>query len=162
MPDPSPLYARALERSNRSLMPPNPASAVGAINRRTPSRSCTSYVMKEVDISVASGGPTVPRSCARCGNGFHTRGKEYTCPACRKPKSRSVQKPGHPLSFREQQIVALIAEAKANKEIAYDLCLSEGTVKEYLYHIFRKLNVTSRTELALRSLRDGFIDRALM
>jgi DNA-binding NarL/FixJ family response regulator len=75
--------------------------------------------------------------------------------------NRSVLKLNHTLSFREQQIVALIAEAKANKEIAYDLCLSEGTVKEYLYHIFRKLNVTSRTELALRSLRDGFLDRAL-
>jgi DNA-binding NarL/FixJ family response regulator len=117
--------------------------------------------MKEVNISVALGGATIPRSCARCGSGFDTRGKEYTCPACRKPKSRSVHKPGHALSFREQQIVALIAEAKANKEIAYDLCLSEGTVKEYLYHIFRKLNVTSRTELALRSLRDGFSDHAL-
>jgi DNA-binding NarL/FixJ family response regulator len=117
--------------------------------------------MKEVNISAPSGGATIPRSCARCGNGFSTRGKEYTCPACRRPKSRSAHKPNHALSFREQQIVALIAEAKANKEIAYDLCLSEGTVKEYLYHIFRKLNVTSRTELALRSLRDGFIDRAL-
>ena len=117
--------------------------------------------MKEANIPAASGSSTIPRSCARCGNGFSTRGKEYTCPACRKPKNRSVHKPNHALSFREQQIVALIAEAKANKEIAYDLCLSEGTVKEYLYHIFRKLNVTSRTELALRSLRDGFIDRAL-
>jgi DNA-binding NarL/FixJ family response regulator len=103
----------------------------------------------------------MPRSCARCGNGFTTRGKEYTCPACHKPKSRSFHKRGSGLSFREQQIVALIAEAKANKEIAYDLCLSEGTVKEYLYHIFRKLSVTSRTELALRSLRDGFAGRAL-
>jgi len=115
--------------------------------------------MKQVNIAAASGGAPVPRSCARCGNGFHTRGKEYTCPRCRTPRSRTIHKSGHPLSFREQQIVALIAEAKANKEIAYDLCLSEGTVKEYLYHIFRKLNVTSRTELALRSLRDGFTDR---
>jgi len=101
----------------------------------------------------------VPRSCARCGNGFHTLGKEYTCPACRTPKNRTLRKQGQVLSFREQQIVGLIAEAKANKEIAYDLCLSEGTVKEYLYHIFRKLNVTSRTELALRSLRDAAINR---
>jgi DNA-binding NarL/FixJ family response regulator len=55
--------------------------------------------------------------------------------------------------------VALIAEAKANKEIAYDLCLSEGSVKQYIHHIFRKLNVTSRTELALRSVRDNLTDR---
>ncbi len=101
----------------------------------------------------------MPRSCARCGSGFHTRGKEYTCTACRRPKTAPAHQPGHALSFRERQIVALIAEAKANKEIAYHLRLSEGTVKEYLYHIFRKLNVTSRTELALRSVRDGFLDR---
>ena len=55
------------------------------------------------------------------------------------------------LSFREQQIVSLIRQAKTNKEIAYDLCLTEGTVKEYLHRIFRKLAVTNRTELALRS-----------
>ena len=118
-------------------------------------------VMKEANVATALSGPTMPRSCARCGNGFTTRGREYTCPVCRKPESRSLHKRGPALSFREQQIVALVAEAKANKEIAYDLCLSEGTVKEYLYHIFRKLSVTSRTELALRSLRDGFIGRAL-
>jgi DNA-binding NarL/FixJ family response regulator len=117
--------------------------------------------MNRVNIAGACGDAPAPRSCARCGNGFHTRGKEYTCPACRQPKSRPACKPGHPLSFRDQQIVALIAEAKANKEIAYELCLSEGTVKEYLYHIFRKLNVTSRTELALRSIRGGFTDRTL-
>jgi DNA-binding NarL/FixJ family response regulator len=115
--------------------------------------------MKQVNDAVAIGDAPVARSCARCGNGFQTRGKEYTCPGCRTPKSRTIQQAGHALSFRERQIVALIAEAKANKEIAYDLCLSEGTVKEYLYHIFRKLNVTSRTELALRSLRDNLTDR---
>jgi len=118
-------------------------------------------IMKEVNIAAPSAGAPVPRSCARCGNGFHTRGKEYTCTACRKPKIPAAHKPGHSLSFRERQIVSLIAEAKANKEIAYDLCLTEGTVKEYLYHIFRKLNVTSRTELALQSVRDGFIDRPM-
>lgn len=100
------------------------------------------------------------RSCARCGSGFHTHGREYTCPACRRPRIQAAHKPCHTLSFREQQIVSLIAEAKANKEIAYLLCLTEGTVKEYLYHIFRKLKVTSRTELALRSLRDGLVSHS--
>ena len=47
----------------------------------------------------------------------------------------------------------LLREAKANKEIAAELRLTEGTegtVKEYLHHIFRKLGVRNRTELALR------------
>ena len=36
-----------------------------------------------------------------------------------------------------------------NKEIAYELHLTEGTVKEYLNRIFRKLDVSNRTELAV-------------
>ena len=56
------------------------------------------------------------------------------------------------LSFREKQIVDLVRQAKANKEIAYELHLSEGTVKEYLNRIFRKVEVKSRTQLAVWAL----------
>jgi len=45
--------------------------------------------------------------------------------------------------------VELVSQAKPNKEIAYQLHLSEGTVKEYLNRIFRKLDVSNRTELAV-------------
>lgn len=105
------------------------------------------------NIAVLPSPPT--RSCARCGKLFRTFGREYSCPGCRKlaaPSPETAPRAG--LSFRERQIVALIRQAKTNKEIAYELCLTEGTVKEYLYHIFRKLAVTNRTELALRSHRD--------
>jgi two-component system, NarL family, nitrate/nitrite response regulator NarL len=78
-------------------------------------------------------------------------GREYICPSCRQPKpSNDIQIVSRQLSFRERQIVDLVREAKANKEIAADLCLTEGTIKEYLHHIFRKLGVKNRTELALR------------
>jgi DNA-binding NarL/FixJ family response regulator len=91
---------------------------------------------------------------------FPTSGREYSCPACRRPAA-AVPEPAKParLSFREQQIVALIRQAKTNKEIAYELCLVEGTVKEYLHRIFRKLAVTNRTELAMRSLHEVSISR---
>jgi len=93
------------------------------------------------------------RSCARCGNRFSTFGREYICPLCRKPKAAERRRADRTqLSNRERQIVDLVCLAKTNKEIAFDLCLSEGTVKEYLHHIFRKLNVTNRTELALSRL----------
>jgi DNA-binding CsgD family transcriptional regulator len=101
-----------------------------------------------------------PKTCSRCGRSFGAAGREYTCPSCRKPvpKERSVAVPR--LSFREGQIVQLIQAAKSNKEIAYDLCLTVGTVKEYLFHIFRKLDVKNRTELALwgtnRPARGGY------
>ncbi len=46
-------------------------------------------------------------------------------------------------------MVELVRQAKLNKEIAYSLHLTEGTVKEYLNRIFRKLSVKNRTELAI-------------
>lgn len=96
----------------------------------------------------------VPKTCARCGRVFGAVGREYTCPACHEPKRSSAPDTGsRELSFRERQIVSLVRKAKANKEIAAELCLSEGTIKEYLHHIFRKLRVRNRTELAL--LRDA-------
>jgi DNA-binding NarL/FixJ family response regulator len=54
-----------------------------------------------------------------------------------------------PLSHREEQVTALIRQGKANKIIAFELGLTTGTVKEYLFHIFKKLGVHNRTELAI-------------
>ncbi|NJN94177.1 MAG: response regulator transcription factor [Anaerolineales bacterium] len=52
------------------------------------------------------------------------------------------------LSDREQEILALLAEGKPNQEIATTLHLSENTVKYYLKNIYRKLQLTNRTEAA--------------
>jgi len=74
---------------------------------------------------------------------------EYsTCPGSKEPSTIQGET-SRKLSFREKQIVHLIQQAKSNKEIAFELCLTVGTVKEYIYHIFRKIGVTNRTELAL-------------
>ena len=53
------------------------------------------------------------------------------------------------LNRREEQIIKLIRQAKLNKEIAYELKLAEGTVREYLSRLYRKLGVKNRTELAV-------------
>ena len=92
------------------------------------------------------------RTCYRCGTEFRSVG-ERVCPHCRKPKLL-VRKlhPEENLSFREKQIVELVRQAKLNKEIAYELRLTEGTIKEYLNRIFRKLEVKNRTELAVWAL----------
>jgi DNA-binding CsgD family transcriptional regulator len=54
------------------------------------------------------------------------------------------------LTVRERQITALVAVGLANKEIACQLRLSEGTVKVHLNNIFRKTGVKNRTALTLR------------
>jgi DNA-binding NarL/FixJ family response regulator len=55
--------------------------------------------------------------------------------------------------------VGKVAQAKLNKEIAYELNLTVGTIKEYLNRIFRKTRVINRTELALWYLTNP-VDRA--
>ena len=95
---------------------------------------------------------TAVRTCFRCGTEFRTVG-ERVCSRCRKPKL--LGRRAHvrqELSFREKQIVELVQQAKLNKEIAYELRLTEGTIKEYLNRIFRKLGVKNRTELAVWAL----------
>jgi len=53
------------------------------------------------------------------------------------------------LTKREEEVVRLVAEGMQNREIAKELKLSEHTIKNYLFHIFEKLGVSSRVELVL-------------
>jgi DNA-binding CsgD family transcriptional regulator len=96
---------------------------------------------------------TAFKNCFRCGREFRVCGTERICGGCRKPRMRVKNEiMNSNLSLREKQVVALVRQAKLNKEIAHDLHLTEGTVKEYMNRIFRKLEVKNRTELALWAL----------
>lgn len=53
------------------------------------------------------------------------------------------------LSRRERDVVQWAAEGLSNREIAGRLGLSENTVKNYLFHVFDKLGISSRVELVL-------------
>jgi DNA-binding NarL/FixJ family response regulator len=53
---------------------------------------------------------------------------------------------------RERQLVTLLAQGLKNKEIAYRLGLSEGTVKVYCSRLFQKVGVSDRFELALYAI----------
>ncbi|MBP1561002.1 MAG: response regulator transcription factor [Oscillospiraceae bacterium] len=50
---------------------------------------------------------------------------------------------------KEQDIIRLVAEGMSNKEIAAELFLSEGTVRNYLSEILEKLSLRDRTQLAV-------------
>ncbi len=60
--------------------------------------------------------------------------------------------PSEALTERENDILQLIVVGKGNKEIANQLKLAEGTVKNYVSRILEKLNARSRTELAVKAL----------
>jgi len=57
------------------------------------------------------------------------------------------------LTNKEVEILKMISIGKSNKEIAKDMEISEKTVRNYISNIFRKLNVSNRTEAASYWLR---------
>lgn len=59
------------------------------------------------------------------------------------------------LSARERQILALLARGDSNKLIARELDIAETTVKVHVQHILRKLNLTSRVQVALYAAARG-------
>jgi DNA-binding NarL/FixJ family response regulator len=58
------------------------------------------------------------------------------------------------LTRREGQLVSLLSQGLKNKEVAWTLQISEGTVKVYLSRLFKKLGVADRFELALFGLKN--------
>ena len=66
-------------------------------------------------------------------------------------KKASPQTLIEPLSQREQEVLTLIAEGLTNKEIAQQLIVAPGTVKAHTSSIYRKLDVSNRTEAVARA-----------
>ena len=62
-----------------------------------------------------------------------------------------------PLTAREAQIVALIAEGLSNKEIGARLGIAEKTVRVHMTHILDKLGATDRTQLLIIAVQRGII-----
>ena len=61
------------------------------------------------------------------------------------------------LTARELDVLQLVTAGLRNKEIAARLGVSENTAKFHLRNILEKLHAESRTELATRALREGFV-----
>jgi len=61
------------------------------------------------------------------------------------------------LSPRESEILGLLAEGLANRQISKRLFISEATVKTHLVHIYDKLGVDSRTAAIAAALQNGLL-----
>lgn len=59
------------------------------------------------------------------------------------------------LTKREEDVVRLLSEGMQNRDIAKALKLSEHTIRNYLFHIFDKLGVSSRVELVLYAVSNS-------
>ena len=82
-------------------------------------------------------------------------GKTYIAPAAAAKLAEGVTRVQ--LTPREMATLRLLADGKANKEIASELDISERTVKTHLAHLFEKLGVTSRTEAIKVAMRRGLV-----
>lgn len=63
----------------------------------------------------------------------------------------------NPLTNQEKIILIKIKEGLSNKEIANELFLSEGTIRNYISNILTKLNCKNRTEAVKKSTEDGWL-----
>ena len=63
----------------------------------------------------------------------------------------------NPLTNQEKIILLKIKEGLSNKEIAKELFLSEGTIRNYISNILTKLNCKNRTEAVKKSTEEGWL-----
>ena len=74
--------------------------------------------------------------------------------------SLAAQLPGSVLSAREMEVLSLIVDGLANKQIAYKLNIAEHTVKNHVKNILAKLGVADRTQAATAAIQRGIIHLA--
>jgi DNA-binding NarL/FixJ family response regulator len=88
-----------------------------------------------------------------------SEGKVQLSPEAAARLMRVVRAPDAPqaLSERETEVLRLIAQGRANKEIARELQIGEQTVKTHVSSVLGKLGVQSRTQAALHAMRIGLV-----
>lgn len=65
------------------------------------------------------------------------------------------------LTAREAEVLGLLAQGLANKQIARELSISPKTVSNHVEHVYTKLGVSSRAAAALHAMRHGLVDPGL-
>lgn len=91
-----------------------------------------------------------------------TKGGRYIQPSIaamiRKNKIIEQQKNTEILTKRELEIIKLLVGGLFNKEIADNLNISEKTVKNHISSIFRKINVSDRTQAAVYAIKNNLVE----
>jgi DNA-binding NarL/FixJ family response regulator len=90
------------------------------------------------------------------------RGEPFIYPAAAaalvRDRLRDAEAPECPLTPREAEIVALVAEALSSRQIAERLSISVKTVDRHRANIMQKLGMSDRVELTRYAIRHGLVD----
>ena len=137
----------------------NDESVFGALKS-----GASGYLLKESNISnlseairiAHSGGAMInPNIASKMISQFSVMVKNSAQPQVDKELTANISK-------REWQIIRTIGEGMSNKEIAQELCLSEGTIRNSISSILFKLNLRDRTQLAIWAVRTGVANGGLI
>lgn len=107
------------------------------------------YVLKDADADEVA-------SAIRAAH----RGEVHLAPAAARELTKALRPAApdpaaEPLTERERQVLALVAEGASNKEIGQALFISERTARTHVSNILMKIGVRSRTQAALWAIREG-------
>lgn len=75
----------------------------------------------------------------------------------KEPLMFPIDQPIPDLTLREKEIIQLIAEGYSNPEVAKQLHLAPGTVRNYISEIFAKLEVSDRVQVAVKAIKLGIL-----
>jgi len=104
----------------------------------------------------SAAGAQVAAAALAAASGLHVTDPALSPPAPPLPPSEGIA-PIEPLSNREREVLAGLAEGMSNKQLARSLGISEHTVKFHINAILGKLGAQSRTEAVVRATRAGLI-----
>lgn len=76
----------------------------------------------------------------------------------RRPVRKASGPPAQPLTRREGEVLQKLKLGHTNRQIAGELYVSVGTVKNHVEHIIQKLGVSDRTQAVVRSLEMGLLE----
>ena len=117
-------------------------------------------VQKTMDIGVSGYIPkTSPNAVIISALNLVMAGGMYIPPELLSNQPEQSAEASHILTPRQIDVIRAVAEGKSNKQIAYELGLSEGTVKLHVTAILKLLNVNNRTGAVREAERLGVLSR---